>query len=62
MGYDSGTYHEALVLRASGKPQWSTGSYLTIYRRGRDGRWLIVEQIWAGAIHDGTEPAQEGKQ
>jgi len=50
--YDSGTYTEGLILRASGKAQRSSGSYLTIYRRGKDGAWLIVEQMWTGVISD----------
>jgi ketosteroid isomerase-like protein len=47
--YDSGTYRETLVTRATGKRQESSGSYLTVYRRGKDGGWLIVEQVWTGA-------------
>jgi ketosteroid isomerase-like protein len=46
--YDSGTFRETLVTRATGKRQESTGSYLTVYRRSKDGGWLIVEQMWAG--------------
>jgi peptidoglycan/xylan/chitin deacetylase (PgdA/CDA1 family) len=52
MAYDSGIYAEKLVLRASGKTQHSSGSYLTVYRRGKDGAWLIVEQVWTGTISD----------
>jgi ketosteroid isomerase-like protein len=50
LAYDSGTYHETLVLRASEKHQSSTGSYLTIYRREPNGVWLIVEQAWTGTV------------
>lgn len=50
LAYDSGTYRETLILRASGERQHSSGSYLTIYRRGADGHWLIVEQVWTGAV------------
>lgn len=52
LAYDSGTYDEKLVLRASGKAQHSSGSYLTVYHRGKDGAWLIVEQAWTGTIDD----------
>jgi ketosteroid isomerase-like protein len=45
--YDSGTFQETLITRATGKPQESTGSYLTVYRRSKDGGWLIVAQMWA---------------
>jgi ketosteroid isomerase-like protein len=48
--YDTGTYHESLIVRATGKPQLSTGSYLTIYRRNPSGSWLIIEQMWTGAV------------
>ena len=48
LAYDSGIYRETLTNRATGKAQPMTGSYLTIYRRGKDGAWLIVEQVWTG--------------
>jgi ketosteroid isomerase-like protein len=54
LAYDSGTYFESLTLRASGKAQHSSGSYLTIYRQGKDGAWLIAEQMWTGTIGDGA--------
>jgi len=47
--YDSGTFRETLITRATGKRQESSGSYLTVYRRSKDGAWLIVEQIWASS-------------
>jgi ketosteroid isomerase-like protein len=45
---DYGTFQETLVTRATGKRQESNGSYLTVYRKSKDGGWLIVEQMWAG--------------
>ena len=50
LAYDSGAYRETLALRASGKQQHSTGSYLTVYRRSKTGAWLIVEQSWTGTV------------
>jgi ketosteroid isomerase-like protein len=50
LAYDSGTYRETLIVQATRKPQLSTGSYLTVYRRNRSGAWLIVEQAWMGSI------------
>lgn len=50
--YDSGTYRETLLTRAGGKQQLSTGSYLTIYKRTKDGPWLIAEQVWTGSMSD----------
>ena len=54
LAYDSGTYKETLVTRASGKTQHMAGDYLTVYRRTKVGThgnavWLIVEQVWTGA-------------
>ena len=52
LAYDSGTYKETLLNRATGKAQNMTGDYLTIYRRTKAANgnavWLIVEQIWTG--------------
>ena len=56
-GYDSGSYKELLTVRATGKAQYSSGSYMTIYHRGKDGAWLIAEQMWTGAISDAPLPA-----
>jgi len=52
LAYDSGTYQETLFLRAAGKRQQSSGSYLTVYQRGKDGTWLIAEQVWTGSVID----------
>jgi uncharacterized protein (TIGR02246 family) len=49
LAYDSGTYRETLITRATGKRQESAGSYLTIYRKSKDGGWRIAEQVWTGA-------------
>ena len=53
IAYDSGTYRETLVTRATGKRQEMKGSYLTVYRREKGGPWLIVEQVWTGGPADG---------
>jgi ketosteroid isomerase-like protein len=50
LAYDSGTYTETLVMRASHKSILSKGSYLTIYRRSKGRNWKIVEQMWAGPL------------
>ena len=50
LAYDSGTYTETLVMRATHKSILNKGSYLTIYRRSKDGNWKIVEQMWAGPL------------
>jgi len=52
LAYDSGTYKETLLNRATGKTQNLAGDYLTIYRRTKAANgnaiWLIVEQMWTG--------------
>jgi ketosteroid isomerase-like protein len=50
LAYDSGTYEETLNVRATGKVQHASGSYLTVYERGKGGHWLIVQQMWTGAV------------
>jgi len=57
LAYDSGTYTEILIVRASGRVEHSSGSYLTIYERGKGGEWLIAEQMWTGSISDAPETA-----
>ena len=53
LAYDSGTYKETLITRATGKAQHTSGDYLTVYRRTKapngNAVWLIVEQVWTGA-------------
>jgi len=48
LAYDSGTFRETLVTRSTEHRKDSSGSYLTVYRRGKGGSWLIVQQMWAG--------------
>jgi ketosteroid isomerase-like protein len=52
LAYDSGTYKETLLNRATGKAQPMAGDYLTVYRRTKlpngNAVWLIVEQVWTG--------------
>jgi ketosteroid isomerase-like protein len=49
LAYDAGNYRETLVTRATGQKQEIRGTYLTVYRRNADGRWLIVQQMWTSA-------------
>jgi ketosteroid isomerase-like protein len=51
LAFDSGTYDETLIVRATQKSQHATGSYLTIYQRGPKSQWLIVQQIWTGTVN-----------
>jgi uncharacterized protein (TIGR02246 family) len=47
MAYDSGDYHETLVNAADGKELHPRGTYLMVFRRQADGRWLIAVQMWS---------------
>ena len=55
LAYDSGAYSETLVTRATGKQMYSKGSYLTVYRKQKDGSWKIVEQVWTGTIESSSQ-------
>ncbi len=49
LAYDSGTYEEELVTRASGGKATPRGGYLMVLRREGDGHWRIVQQMWSVA-------------
>jgi len=49
LAYDSGDFQETLRTRATGDSVNSAGSYLMVLRHGSDGRWRIVQQMWAGS-------------
>lgn len=53
LAYDSGTYTEVLVTRATGKELQVSGSYLTVYWREPHKGWKIVEQMWTGGAGNG---------
>jgi len=58
LAYDSGRYQESLTVRATGKAQRASGSYLTVYRRSKDATWLIAEQVWTGAVTDAATASE----
>ena len=49
LAYDSGEFSETLTPNSGGAPIEAKGSYLTIYKRQADGRWLIAQQVWTEA-------------
>lgn len=49
LAYDGGEFQETMTRRADGRAQPLHGSYLMVLRRGRDGHWRIVQQMWTGA-------------
>ena len=50
LAYDSGSYAETTVEKATGKSQQFKGDYVTVYRRTKlangNAVWLIAEQVW----------------
>ena len=46
LAYDSGDYRETITSIADGKKTPLRGDHLTIYKRGPDRSWLIVQQVW----------------
>lgn len=46
LAYDTGTYEETIDPVKGGKSVSAKGSYLFLFKRGRDGRWRILEQSW----------------
>lgn len=47
LGYDSGEYRETLVRVSDGSAMHARGNYVMLLKRDRDGKWLIMEQVWA---------------
>ena len=58
LAYDSGDYSETLVPTKSGPDQHYKGDYLIVFRRQKDGKWLIVQQVWTFAGNDLLPPSK----
>ncbi len=58
LAYDSGDYSETLVPTKSGPDQHYKGDYLIVFRRQKDGHWLIVQQVWTFAGNDLLPPSK----
>jgi ketosteroid isomerase-like protein len=52
LAYDSGSYSETLVPVKGGPNQQFQGDYLTVFRRQKDGKWLIVQHVWTFTGND----------
>ena len=51
LAYDSGEYRETLTSVATGERSEERGSYLMVLKKGADGAWRIVEQMWSEVPH-----------
>jgi ketosteroid isomerase-like protein len=49
LAYESGTYTETTSLTSTKTTINISGSYLTLYRRTPEGRWLILQQAFTAA-------------
>jgi uncharacterized protein (TIGR02246 family) len=58
LAYDSGDYSETLVPTKGGPDQHYKGDYLIVFRRQKDGKWLIVQQVWTFAGNDLLPPSK----
>ena len=58
LAFDSGDYSETLVPAKSGPDQHYKGDYLIVFRRQKDGQWLIVQQVWTFAGNDLLPPSK----
>jgi len=58
LAFDSGDYSETLVPTKSGPDQHYKGDYLIVFRRQKDGHWLIVQQVWTFAGNDPLPPSK----
>jgi len=52
LAYDSGDYTETLVPMKGGPDQHFQGDYLMVFKRQKDGKWLIVQHTWTFAGTD----------
>ena len=50
-GFARGTYSGVVTSKAGGEPQKSSGYFLVIVRRQRDGTWKIARDIWNDEPH-----------
>ena len=45
-GFDRGTYAMTLTSRTTSRQKEETGKYLMLYRKERNGQWLIARDMW----------------
>jgi uncharacterized protein (TIGR02246 family) len=46
LAFNSGEYHETITPVNAGAKLELQGNYLIVFRKQKDGRWLIVEHMW----------------
>jgi ketosteroid isomerase-like protein len=58
LAYDSGDYTETLVPTKGGPDQHYQGDYLMVFKRQKDGKWLIVQHVWTFAGNELLPPSK----
>lgn len=58
LAYDAGIYNETMVRHATGQKRELHGTYLAVYRKNAEGRWLIIQQMWTVAPDDTNAPVR----
>jgi uncharacterized protein (TIGR02246 family) len=58
LAYDSGDYTETLVPTKGGPDQHYQGDYLIVFKRQKDGKWLIVQHVWTFAGNELLPPSK----
>src|SRR6185295_10705897 len=46
LAYDSGEYNETLTPVGGGARRDGKGNYVMVFKRQREGNWLIVQHVW----------------
>jgi uncharacterized protein (TIGR02246 family) len=46
LAYDSGEYSETITPASGVATTELKGNYLIVFKRQRDGKWLIIEHVW----------------
>jgi ketosteroid isomerase-like protein len=58
LAYDSGDYTETLVPTRGGPDQHYQGDYLVVFKRQKDGKWLIIQHVWTFAGNELLPPSK----
>ncbi len=53
LAYDSGDYDETIIHADDGKKEDFKGSYLMVFKRQSNRKWLILEQAWTALTPPG---------
>jgi uncharacterized protein (TIGR02246 family) len=49
LAYDSGDYRETITPSSGGSKLELKGNYVIVFKRQRNGKWLIIQHVWTDA-------------